>query len=783
MTVLAEAKKRDDLIFWIIVSSLFLIIVILKHVVFYASNGPTIIDELVYKQNAANFFAGLRIWSHPELVLYPPLYSLLLTPAFLFENWYDVMILINGIISTLLFVPVWFIARSFLGRRFSAVAVLLSLMIPFQIIYPSCIMSENLFMPLFASAVLLALGSPVFGKLRAALFGVTLAAAQLTRHLMLPAVFILPVFWIAMAYLTSDKNSGFPKFRKILPNILIMILCYGAIYSLWIFYCTTLDITAMGSMGIGDSFVGLQAMQKNIGAAIMWLSAYGSYIILAAAPFLQPILVWVFVSASKWRQFLPTTQKSAFAWLVLLLTICYWLLATNHSYDDANPPTYILGRYLMFLTPLYIVLGIMVIQKLLYGTIVFKRWHITVSTLSALFAIFMARWILYGAGIWTFPGWFANVEFAHPDAFVYKSVLIFIVASVCTMALGIILWMRKPVNRKTLAIAACTILIIEYAAIFAGAAHRLPRNLDGVHPRYLAPVLSKQITAEGEMPDLYYNVLPGMDEWTMRFALEFWGTIYDQGKLHSLYHSPKVMPSSSNFLMLSPHKYTLPELYSYNAGKNSFYLYKIDEINKILLPEIHRYGPDSIRAGESFNRQPDGSSAMWLKTTNATSWTVVFFNGRELETTVESPLLVTARVPDELFSAPGNVEVYLKERLSRQISNTITIPVIPLYRIDERKKLTLLEIHRYGPDSIRAGESFNRQPDGSSAMWLMTTNATSWTVVFFNGHELETTVESPLLVTARVPDELFSAPGDVKVYLKDRLTGSISEPVVIKVFK
>ncbi|MCX5848714.1 MAG: hypothetical protein NTW65_04630 [Deltaproteobacteria bacterium] len=556
-----------------------------------------------------------------------------------------------------------------------------------------------------------------------------------------------------------------------------MILCYVAIYSLWFFYTYTLDISAKGSLGFGDSFAGVQALQKNINAAVMWLSAYGSYIILAMAPFLQPILVLVFVSASKWKRFLPMSKEAAFAWLVLLLTICYWLLATNHSYDGGNPPTYILGRYLMFLTPLYIVLGITIIQRLLYGKIVFKRWHIAVSTLLALFAIFMARWILYGSGIWVFPGWFANVEFCHPDAFVYKNVLIFIISSACTMVLGIILWMIKSVNRKTLTIAACAILIFEYAVIYAGAAHRLPRNLDGLHARYLATVLSKQISDEGEMPDLYYNVIPGVDEWSMRFALEFWGTNYDQGKLHSFYHSPKVMPSSSIFLMLSPNKYPLPDLKSYNVGKKTFYLYRIDERKKLPPPKINSYGPESIQAGESFNRQPDGSSAMWLKTTNATSWTVVFFNGRELETTVESPLMVTARVPEELFSAPGNVKVYLKDRLMWSISEPVVIKVLK----DERKKLPPPKINSYGPESIRAGESFNRQPDGSSAMWLKTTNATSRTVVFFNGRELETRVESPLLVTARVPDELFSAPGNVEVYLKDRLTGQISNAIKIPV--
>jgi hypothetical protein len=49
------------------------------------------------------------------------------------------------------------------------------------------------------------------------------------------------------------------------------------------------------------------------------------------------------------------------------------------------------------------------------------------------------------------------------------------------------------------------------------------------------------------------------------------------------------------------------------------------------------------------------------------------------------------------------------------------------------------------------------------------------------GHELETTVESERLVTAGVPDHLFSKPGEYQIYLLDKTRGNKSNSVVFKV--
>ena len=192
------------------------------------------------------------------------------------------MIRINSLVSTLLAVPVWLLAREFLDRRTSAVAVLLSLMIPFHLIYPAFILSENLFMPLFVLAVFLAFKGADAGMSWAALLGLTLAAAHLTRHIMLPAVFILSAFWIAIPYVTASARADFPSIRKLWPNVAILLLCYGALYSCWTVYMHLQGVPVQEAAGFGIS--GIKAPYTNPGGVALWLTVYGSYLVLAAAP-------------------------------------------------------------------------------------------------------------------------------------------------------------------------------------------------------------------------------------------------------------------------------------------------------------------------------------------------------------------------------------------------------------------------------------------------------------------------------------------------------------------
>ena len=95
-------------------------------------------------------------------------------------------------------------------------------------------------------------------------------------------------------------------------------------------------------------------------------------------------------------------------------------------------------------------------------------------------------------------------------------------------------------------------------------------------------------------------------------------------------------------------------------------------IGKIKILEI---GPSKVKAGIGFNLQPNGKSAIWVKTENATKDTAIFWADSKLQTTYSTPNLLTAFVPDKLFSKPGKFKIYLVDQKNKQKSNSITLIV------------------------------------------------------------------------------------------------------------
>lgn len=61
------------------------------------ASDPFIPDELVYKFNARSLFDLTKYYS----ARYPPVYPLSLVPAFLFRNWFDIMLVLNAFWSSL----------------------------------------------------------------------------------------------------------------------------------------------------------------------------------------------------------------------------------------------------------------------------------------------------------------------------------------------------------------------------------------------------------------------------------------------------------------------------------------------------------------------------------------------------------------------------------------------------------------------------------------------------------------------------------------------------------
>jgi hypothetical protein len=116
-------------------------------------------DELIYSELAKSLaeHGQPRVRDEPYIGAFGLLYPLLIAPAYLLHeslvSAYATVKLINGIAFSLAAVPVYFLARRVLTPPFALLAAGLSLAVP-GALYAGMIMTENLFYPLVATAVL-----------------------------------------------------------------------------------------------------------------------------------------------------------------------------------------------------------------------------------------------------------------------------------------------------------------------------------------------------------------------------------------------------------------------------------------------------------------------------------------------------------------------------------------------------------------------------------------------------------------------------------------------------
>lgn len=93
------------------------------------------------------------------------------------------------------------------------------------------------------------------------------------------------------------------------------------------------------------------------------------------------------------------------------------------------------------------------------------------------------------------------------------------------------------------------------------------------------------------------------------------------------------------------------------------------------LPVLKQMGPMKTKAGVGFNVQPNGESALWTITENATKTTVIVWGETQLNSTYSSSTGVTAVVPKELFSKPGQFQIYLLDKKTGKKSNSLVFTV------------------------------------------------------------------------------------------------------------
>lgn len=341
-------------------------IVFLNRVLSSETFGPLVLnDELLYRLNAERIFNKTHYFdSH-----FPPLYSLLLSVAFFSKNnWYQWMLYVNAVLSSLVLIPVWFISLRFLPRTASLLLLLIISLSAFHFFYPGLIMSENLHVPIFAVSLYLLLDTERGTRSRklivSTLLGITMALGYMTKYIYLVAIPALIVLWCIKPLFNDNPEERRITEPSRIIDLLAMFAGFILTYLPWIIY-NHYSGFGVGSGG-GAEFV-LSGIPEfaDLGSLVLWLSFYLSYGILALAPFLLVFIFYIVMSTS--NNVKNDRQETFFILAVILLSAIFFMTAVQHSWRSGYNypmPRRIIWRYVMHLMPLWAVLFMMALNKL-----------------------------------------------------------------------------------------------------------------------------------------------------------------------------------------------------------------------------------------------------------------------------------------------------------------------------------------------------------------------------------------------------------------------------------
>ena len=518
---------------------IFVILVGLKCYWVFNSTGPRIFgDEALYKEFAQRIANRAPYGDDAH---FPPLYPLLLSLAFLSKaHWYEWMLFINALLSSSIILPIYVISKSMLRGRLIWVPIILTALLPFHPVYSSLLMSENAFLLLFLSAVHLSLIREERDWLSAALVGAVAAMAYMTKYLFLPAIPFLVGLWWLRPVLTGELEGVRLRHKLQLPGLAVVTIGFLAVYAPWLLYAhysglsvlreaMGLDLVGAYSRAIASADLrlsGATADAPNLGSLVFWATAYGAYLVLALAPVLSSLALYLGLWSSE-KEEIPCKEK-LFVVALMVLSIGYSLLALQHSWGGgkSHPESeYILGRYLMHLTPLYYVAAAIALYRIKNQIGSMRATFIIFTSLSSLVLVYVAQRVLYAQAVWSLPAGFAGSEFNSPDSFVYRKDLALwaLLALIAAMGMGFVAARANKIfaRRYMLPFATACLIVFQLGTFVLICKKTMIQGGWQLHARLLAPVFRADFDRGVQSIALMYDI-PGLRDGRLLWSLYFW---------------------------------------------------------------------------------------------------------------------------------------------------------------------------------------------------------------------------------------------------------------------
>ena len=663
---------------WLVI--FFCALVAAKVVWVSSADGPVVFGDEYFFKSLAQSFVSLQpfVVDGKNTFFFGPAYSLVLTPALLFGNaWYRAMLVINALVSSTLIFPVAWIARQLLSRAQSWVCVWLVALIPFQVVFPRLLMTENLFLTLFVASIgfmLADLGS--LTRRKSLLVGAVWGVTYLTRFIFLPIIPVLAVLWWFQPAIAGTGRVWADAQRRLksmgwtaLGVCAFVVPWYGLKY-LADATSGRVAAAAVGSKGIAELWITRTLTTWN-GALVIWLVLYLAYLVLMSGPFL-PALTLLPLTI---RRLSPRGRFFAAVCMgvtgALVLVSVNYMATLNRDLSGA----FIEGRYVLPLLPLLAILAFVALQPA--GQIfarVKRAWLLLDLGIVGLLAS-VAYYVDILRGVWPLPPWFSNLPWVSPDTTGFSEMTLgqlgigFFGFGLVLMAAGFA-WVAWRPRQWLWAVAVAATLF--YVADSAYTGEQMAIAQEQSRPgKILADLSARSSQLRPVLVALDASV--PIDPQTLASSITFWDL-----PANSVIVSPaealNTQLAQKPGFVLTQTEYPNP-LSHYVVDGKTYWVYEWP----LHLPElplvIENFGPTETVAGQGFNIQPNGDSAMWLMADNPSAELVLVFGEKELPTVAGAGNVVAAAIPPKLLAQPGVIQVRLLDPITRRTSNVVQFTI------------------------------------------------------------------------------------------------------------
>ncbi len=388
--------------------------------------GPIIFyDETLYRDYAEALFTK----GYYADYFYPFLYPFTLAPSFFSaENYYRGMLIINSFISSSIIFPTWFVSRLFLNKRLSFFSILITALLPFNLYFHTLLMSENLYMPLLMTAVYVVLQNntsrPVFWTV---LTGLIIGLLHLTRHMSLAVTpVLLLVWWLKPVSSSDDRIFTFQKMWLFLVVMMTAILTYSP----WWLMNRSQEVELLNV--VSANFLRPQDLVFSAEQILIYPLLTVLYTVLLAGPSIGFVLSSWLCLQQKFTQIFNRYVFLLFGlWICLVIAVSRHHLHTAFTYNSVNPERF-QGRYLIYLSVLFLLLGIISASRISTNRIKISKFAILQGVALLLFGF--TYWITISRPVWNISPYFylshiAPTGFMHTTmgivSFLLTGVLIF----------------------------------------------------------------------------------------------------------------------------------------------------------------------------------------------------------------------------------------------------------------------------------------------------------------------------------------------------------------------